>query len=468
MGAQDGEAGPAEVCVIGAGSSGIAVAKALKERGISFDCFELGSDTGGNWRYGNDNGLSSSYRSLHIDTSRKNLQYSDFPIPEHLPDFMSHWQVMEYLDNYVDHFGVRPHIRFNTKVEEIKPTQDGGWDVRLGNGEIRRYRAVIAANGHLSEPRYPDFPGTFHGTQSHSHAYKTADPFEGKDVLVVGIGNSAVDIAVDVCRRANSVHLSTRRSAWIMPKYIMGIPTDRWSAFLARKLGLPTWMARAIISKLMYLTVGNQERYGVPKPQHPMWREHATLSQELLPHIGHGWIQVKPNVQELRGDKVVFVDGSEIACDAIIYATGYKTHFPFLDPALFDAEQGAAALYRRMAAPKLPGLYFAGLIQPIGATIPLVEIQAKWLAGVLAGEIKLPRVAEMEAEIARHQAAIRKQFVNSPRYLLEVDFKTYAGELRKDMGEKRAGLFSGRLPTSAIRNVLQRPRVQTSPENNND
>lgn len=430
---------PVDVCIIGAGSSGIAAAKALKERGITFECFEIGSDIGGNWRYGNDNGLSSSYRSLHIDTSRKSLQYSDFPIADDLPEFMSHWQVMEYLESYVEHFDLRRHMRFSTRVDKVSRTEGGGWDVRLDSGETRHYRAVVVANGHLSEPLYPSFPGEFNGAQSHSHAYKTADPFEGKDVLVVGIGNSAVDIAVDICRRAKSVHLSTRRSAWIMPKYIMGIPTDRWGAFLGRTLRLPTPAVRAIISKLMFFTVGNQERFGVPKPAHPMWREHATLSQELLAYIGHGWIGIKPNVQKLKGDKVEFVDGSEIECNAIIYATGYKTTFPFFSSDVFDADKDAAALYRRIAAPHQPGLYFAGLIQPVGATIPLVEIQSQWIAQVLAGDLELPAVTTMEEEIGKHRRTIQKKFVNSERYKLEVDFKTYARQLRKDMSRRIGG-----------------------------
>lgn len=434
-----GGAQAAEVGIIGAGSSGVAAAKALKQRGIPFECFEAGSDIGGNWRYENDNGMSSSYRSLHIDTSKQNLQYSDFPMPDHMPEFMSHWQVMEYLESYADHFGVREHIRFRTVVEEVSPADDGGWVMRLDNGEARRYRAVIVANGHLSDPRYPSFPGTFDGEQIHSHHYKVADPFEGRNVLIVGIGNSAVDIAVDICRRASSVHLSTRRSAWIMPKYIMGVPVDRWGAFLSRKLRLPTPAARAIISRLMFLTVGNQERYGVPRPAHPMWREHATLSQELLPYIGHGWINVKPNVQELKGDRVAFVDGSEIACDAIIHATGYRTTFPFLDPRVFDSERDVTALYRRIAAPHRPGLYFAGLVQPIGATITLVEIQSRWLAGVLGGDIELPDRDTMDREIARHRRYVEKTFLNSERYKLEVDYKTYARDLRKDMKRGVAG-----------------------------
>jgi hypothetical protein len=214
-----------------------------------------------------------------------------------------------------------------------------------------------------------------------------------------------------------------------MPKYIMGVPTDRWSAFLSRKLKLPTRVTRSIIRRLMFLTVGDQERYGVPKPAHPIWREHATISQELLAYVGHGWIGIKPDIRELDGDGVVFQDGSRLPVDAIIYATGYRTSFPFLKPEVFAVRDGRVPLYRRMLPPDRPGLYFAGLVQPIGPTIPLVERQARWLAAVLAGELALPDRAAMEAEIAAHQAKLVRRYVNSERYMLEVDFREYAGQL---------------------------------------
>lgn len=215
------------VCIVGAGSSGLAMAKALKEANIAFECSEIDSDIGGMWRYENDNGLSSAYRSLHIDTSRANLGYSDFPIPERYPDFLSHFEVIRHLEAYADRFELRPYIRFNTRVEQVAPSGDGQWQVRLHDGQLRRYRAVLVANGHLWDPRWPDFPGHFSGAVTHSHQYRTAAPFAGKNVLVVGIGNSAVDIAVDVCKQAQSTLISTRRRAWIMPKYILGVPSDR-------------------------------------------------------------------------------------------------------------------------------------------------------------------------------------------------------------------------------------------------
>lgn len=433
----------ADICIIGAGSSGIAVAKALHDKGISFDICEKGSDIGGMWRYGNDNGLSCAYRSLHIDTSRNNLGYSDFPIAADKPDFLSHQELLRYLEAYADRFGARASIRFNCEVIAVEKERLG-WRVTTrenGQQETRYYGAVVVANGHLWDPRWPSFPGSFGGNAIHSSQYRTAQPFEDKKVLVVGIGNSAVDIAVDLCKRASHVALSTRTGAWIMPKYLMGIPVDRWSAFFSRKLKLPTLWTRRIMARLIYLAVGDQTRFGVPKPAHPMWREHATLSQELLPYIGHGWISIRPNIEALDGDTVVFADGKREAFDAVIYATGYKTSFPFLAPEIFAVPEngGMVDLYRRITPPNRPGLFFAGLVQPIGPTIPLVEIQARWIAAVLSGKVALPSPSDMALEVRSFHQAKQRTWLNSPRYTLEVDFKDYASELNDDIAQAARG-----------------------------
>jgi len=431
-------ANDADICIIGAGSSGVTVAKSLKEKGLAFDIFEKGSDIGGMWRYQNDNGQSSCYASLHIDTSSPNLGYSDFPIDPSLPDFLSHRQFLKHLEDYASHFGITPLVTFHTTVDRVEPHGDR-WRVTLSGGEQREYGTVIVANGHLWDPRLPEFPGRFDGETLHSHYYRTAAPFEGERVMVVGLGNSAVDIAVDLCRRAEHVTVSTRRSAWIMPKYLMGVPIDQWVGFFTRRLKLPTTVARRIMSRLIRLGVGDQRRFGLPRPEHPMWREHATLSQELLPYVGHGWISIKPDIQELRGDRVAFVDGSEEPMDAIIFATGYRTTFPFLCSEIFDPEREAGRLYRRMIPPGRPGLIFAGLVQPIGPTIPLVESQGKWIAAMLSGDLRLPDESGREREIEAHRERQRKTYLDSARYVLEVDYKLYTRQMKGDLESGRAG-----------------------------
>lgn len=421
-----------EICIIGAGSSGMTVAKALKEAGLAVDVFEKGSDVGGMWRYENDNGQSSCYESLHIDTSRPNLGYSDFPLNKALPDFPSHAQFLKHLENYADHFGLRELVTFNTNITSVTPHRDG-FKVVFSSGGEHDYKTVIVANGHLSDPRFPEFQGKFNGKETHSHNYRNVDPFSGKKVLVVGLGNSAVDIAVDIARRAEHVFISTRRSAWLMPKYLMGKPIDQVSANIRRRFKLSTKMARRVMSWVIRLGIGDQRRFGLPHPKHPMWREHATLSQELLPYIGHGYISIKPNVEELQGDSIKFTDGSIEAIDAIIYATGYNITFPFLAKKTFDPNKEAGQLYRRMVSLRYPGLIFAGLVQPVGPTIPLVETQGKWIANLLSKKISLPDLATQKAEVETHINEQKATFLDSGRYVLEVDFLTYSRQMKQDL-----------------------------------
>src|SRR3954468_4152557 len=135
-------------CVIGAGSSGIAAAKALHERGIPFDAFEKGDRVGGNWVFRNTNGMSSAYRHLHINTSRDRMEYSDFPMPKTYPDFPHHTQIAAYFDSYVEHFGFRDRIRLETTSERAVQLPDGTWELTDSHGATMAYDMLVVANGH--------------------------------------------------------------------------------------------------------------------------------------------------------------------------------------------------------------------------------------------------------------------------------------------------------------------------------
>jgi dimethylaniline monooxygenase (N-oxide forming) len=437
-----------KVCVVGAGSSGIAACQVLAERGIDFDCYEVGSDIGGNWRYGNDNGMSSAYRSLHINTSRRQMQYAAFPMPEHLPEYPSHWQVAEYFDSYVDHFGLRDRIRFRTEVVKIVPRHREKYDVtvrsRNDHGDVNepethRYTDVLVANGHHWDPRWPEpsFPGaeTFPGQQIHAHYYRTPDALVGKRVLVLGIGNSACDIAVESSRVAAETHLSMRRGAHIMPKFLFGVPTDHLTDTpLARG---PVWLQRASMAAMLRLAQGRVTDYGLPKPDHPVLHAHPTVSDDLLTRLGHGDITVRPTIDRFEGSKVFFVDGTVSEVDVVIYCTGYKITFPFFSETVVSAPDNHLPLYRRVADPEHPGLYFLGFIQPIGAIMPLAEAQAAWVADLVSGEGALPSHDEMVAEIDSYDAKLRKRFVASKRHSVEVDFHPYLSRLRKERRRSR-------------------------------
>ncbi len=437
-----------QVCVIGAGSSGIAACQVLTARGIPFDCFEMSSQVGGNWRYRNDNGLSASYRSLHINTSRGLMAYKTFPMPEHLPPYPNHWQIAEYFDSYVDHFGFRDRIQFRTKVTRVDPAARGGWMVTVepvDGGEARsaHYRAVMVANGHHWDPRWPEppFPGSdsFTGEQMHAHSYDEPTIFPGKRVLVLVIGNSACDIAVEASRIADATFLAMRRGAHVIPKFIGGKPTDETSgAWFAR---LPLAVQRAVTSAMLKTAQGRMTDYGLPEPDHKLLEAHPTVSSDLLPRIGHGDITVKPNIDRFDGDEVVFVDGSREQIDLVIYCTGYKISFPFFDPGLISAPDNHIPLYRRVVSPDHPGLFFIGLLQPLGAIMPLAEAQSEWVADVIEGKVRLPSPARMREVIRREDARMRERYVASKRHTIQVDFHPY---LRTIARERKRGRLTGK------------------------
>lgn len=425
-------------CIIGAGSSGIAAAKALHDRSIDFDCIEKSDRVGGNWVFGNKNGMSSAYEGLYINTSRDRMQYVDFPMPRSYPDFPHHSQIAAYFDAYVDHFGFRKHIQFDTGVERAEVDPDGTWRVRLSSGETRSYDHLVVANGHHWDPLLPDppFPGTFDGLELHAHHYKSKHDLRGKRVVVVGMGNSAMDIAVESSEVAQATYLSARRGVHVIPKYMFGRPLDQF--FTSARI---PWPVRQRMGELIHkLAVGDMERYGLPKPDHRIGEAHPTISGRILDRLTHGAIIPKPNIAERMGDRVRFTDGSVVEADVIVYCTGYKVTFPFFDPSFIAAKDNELPLFLRVFHPAHPQLSFIGLLQPLGAIMPLAEAQGKWVAKYLRGEYALPSKHEMKARIDADVRAMRARYVSSKRHTMQVDFDDYLLDLEREIraGEKRA------------------------------
>ena len=435
--------GVERACIIGAGSSGIVAAKIFRERGIPFDCYEKGSGIGGNWRYHNNNGMSSIYQSLHINTSRDRMAYADFPMPGHYPDFPHHTQVLAYFEDYVDHFGIREAITLGVEVVHVAPVSDGAYEVTVrsvGQGETntRRYGAVLVANGHHWDPNWPDVPGLFDGHVLHSHQYTKPDVLDGKRVLIVGVGNSACDIASEATSVARHTILSTRRGAHVVPKYLLGRPLDTFTTPLTSRL--PSRLQRLIAQTLLFLARGKQAGYGFPTPDYPFGSEHPTISSDLLNLIGHGKIDVRPDLEYLAGDRAHFVDGTETAVDVVLFATGYNVTFPFFDKDFLRAEANRLSAYLHVVPPEHPNLYFIGLIQPLGAVMPLAEAQCEWVADLLEGQASLPPRSTMWAAIQKQDAKIAQRYVPSKRHTIQVDFYPYqrAVERERKRGRKRA------------------------------
>jgi dimethylaniline monooxygenase (N-oxide forming) len=438
--------------VIGAGSSGIAVVKALAERGIPVDCFEKSDRVGGNWVFANKNGSSSAYRSLHTNTSRERMAYSDFPMPREYPDFPHHTQMAKYFADYVDRFGLDRFITFETGVSRAERGADGVWTVGLDTGETRRYDALLVANGHHWDPRWPEpaYPGRFDGAQMHSHDFVDAAGFRDKSVLVVGMGNSAADIAVESSFVARRTFVSGRRGEHVIPKYVFGRPVDQVAVSPLTPL-VPFPLRHALFRAIYRVAVGRVEDYGLPKPDHRLLESHPTLSADFLGRVAQGEVKFKPGIAALASDRVRFVDGSEEPVDVIVWSTGYKITFPFFDEDFISAPDNELFLYRRVFKPGMDNLFFIALLQPLGPTMPIAEAQGRWIGAYLRGEYALPSIAQMESEIDRERARMRRRYVASKRHTMEVDFDDYLYALRRELkaGAARARSAGFRLPVRA-------------------
>jgi len=437
------------VCVIGAGLSGLTACKALGDRGIPYTCFESGDDVGGNWYFGNTNGRSAAYKSLHINTSKRSASFKDLPMSDRYPDYPHHSQIHEYLREYADTFGLRANIRFDTTVARCERGERGGWTIELADGDVERYDALLVANGHHWDPSYPAFPGSFDGEVIHSHHYvDIADPvdFHGKRVVVVGMGNSGADIVTELSRRgvAKSVILSTRGGGWVLPKYVFGKPTDQLAATIP---WLSLRLQRRIAQVVPRIASGKMTDYGLPKPDHKFLESQPTASSELLLRLGSGDASVKPNIAELMGDHVRFVDGTVEQVDAIVYATGYKVSFPFFDEGFVSAPRNVLPLYKRMFKPGIDDLAFIGLAQSIPTIFPFAECQSKFAAMWLAGEWALPSEGAMWREIAADDKRFTKHYTQKPRHTMQHDYVVYDYELRRKVipaGRKRAAAGHGK------------------------
>ncbi|XP_076583172.1 flavin-containing monooxygenase 5-like [Chaetodon auriga] len=442
------------VAVIGGGSSGLACIKCCLDEGLEPVCFESSDDIGGLWRFKEnpEPDRASIYHSVIINTSKEMMCFSDFPIPAHYPNFMHNSLIMDYFRMYADNFQLIKHIRFNTKVLQVKQRSDfshsGQWDVETENQDGKKeehvFDAVMICTGHHCHPHMPlhDFPGidTFKGKYFHSRDYKTPEEWRNKKAVVIGLGNSGGDIAAELSRVTKQVYLSTRSGSWVQNRVsTKGLPHDvlynRVSVFLHQVLpfGFNCSLSERKVNQRF-----DHSLYHL-KPKHRFFSQHPTLNDELPNRILSGTLQVKPNIRRFQGSSVEFDDGSVVEdVDLVVFATGYTFSFPFLSSYVVSVSENKASLYKYVFPPELdrPTLAIIGLVQPLGAIMPISEMQARWATRVFKGCIKLPSATAMLKDVKYKQEAMAKTYITSQRHTIQVVYAIYMHEIADLIGAR--------------------------------
>ena len=422
-----------KVAVIGAGPCGITAIKNFNDQGFEVTAFERCEGVGGNWRFNDPSGHSSVFETTHIISSKYTSFYEDFPLPKDASDYPSHKERLKYFNDYADHFDINRLIKFGTEVLHCKYTDDNKWIIQwrsLDSENINedKFDALVVCNGHHHEPRYPSYPGDFSGEYLHSHDYKSAKPFAGKRVLVIGGGNSACDVAVETARVTKRTTISWRRGYHLIPKFMFGLTTD---IFSYKSRWLPVPLRVPFMKFMLELIQGKNEDIGLPKVTNSILATHPTVNSELYDAIRHGKVKPKPDIDKIDQNTVHFKDNSHEDFDVIIACTGFKIKHRFFDKDLIDFENGPVPLLHKMIPANINNLYFIGLFQPLGCIWPGAELQSKLAAKHLAGlwEPNSDMQKLIDFEISNPDV----QQVESPRHTITVDDFSFRKRLKKEL-----------------------------------
>ncbi|XP_042907876.1 flavin-containing monooxygenase 5 [Parasteatoda tepidariorum] len=445
---------PKRICIVGGGASGLSAIKACLEQNLEPVCYEWTKNIGGLWRYREEDvhGLGSVMRSTIINSSKEVSAFSDFPPPKEYPNYMHNSKMIRYIEMYAKKFGLVQYIQFEHEVKSIEQTADyddtGRWTVtaqKVGSAEPFQevFDGVMVCAGHHVFPIIPKFPGQeeFQGNIIHTHSYKKPNGYDDKKVLVVGVGNSGGDVAVELSNIASQVYLSTRRGAWVIhrvgPK---GKPFDlhlikRFLNFFFNNLPYP------IVCAIVEREINNRfdhELYRM-KPTHHIFGQHPMVNDALPNRILSGTVEVKGDIKEFTAKGVIFEgENEEIAVDEVVLATGYKIYFPYLSKDIVWVEDNQVELFKFAFPPKLKHqtLVLIGLGQPVGPLMPISELQSRVFALHMAGKINLPSEEEMMRDVRRKDREMKKRYFSGPRHTIQVDWINYMDELADLAGVK--------------------------------
>ena len=427
------------VAVIGAGAAGLCGARHMKAAGFDVTIFEIGTQIGGMWVYGNDNGRSSAYKTLHINTAKHLTAFEDLPFSDEVPPFPNHRDMAKYLNDYADHHDLRRHVRFSSHITSVRPADEylegkPIWEVCAEGGTPERFDAVVIATGHLTKPMEVDtLRDEFGPGYLHSHYYKDPADFAGKRVCVVGVGNSGMDIASDLCTTTERCVLVARSTPLIIPKLIFGRPF--WEVV---KPFYRPWVPAAVRSRIVQLLVwivhGRMSRLGFGPHQKKI---HAASNANIVNHIQYRRVIVKQGIEHADPGRLSFSDGSTEEFDHLISATGYEIELDFLAPGIVRHDRYTIDAYMRIVPPDWRGLYLLGFFNSDTALNWIAQDQAKWIADHESGRAALPSKTEMRNEIAQRKEWVRSSFKDTPRHGIEVEHLPYFRDLRTSLKSAR-------------------------------
>lgn len=419
------------LAIIGGGPTGIGIGRELIDGGVDFDLYEAESDFGGVWNSGSACGRA--YDSLHLISPKFNTQVADFPMPEDYPAYPNHHLMLRYIRSYARAFGLYGKARFNACVERLEPV-GGEWRITTSAGHGGLYPLVVVCNGLQRVPSYPEpaYPGRFAGETLHACHYKSPEQLRGKRVLVIGGGNSGCDIAVDAVHHGRSVCHSTRRGYYYQPKFIAGKPTPQWMMELGNKFASKE-ETLAYIEEVFRLAGFDGVDYGLSRPDYPLDGAHPVMNSLILYHIGHGDIRPKGDIVSFAGKEVRFRDGSAEEFDIVVYATGYRRDFPFLDGSLLEWKSGIPDLFLHSAPRNHDNLLFMGFVNAAGGLGDGLKTQGLFVLDY--ARAFFGRTRGLEAFLAAKRVDDpdlgQAYFVKSDRHRWEVDLWKLLAQMRK-------------------------------------